>query len=94
MVKKIIEIHNTTPQELKVEIVQGVKQCIAQMAKDVKEKETSDWLTRKELKEMLSVSLVTIHDWCNKGILKPYKIGRQTRFKKKEVLEVLESSRR
>lgn len=93
MSNSITQLYNTTPEQLKAELLDGVRECLVQFSKNSKEQETSEWLTRKELKVMLSVSLVTIHDWCNKGILKPYKIGRQTRFKKKEVLEVLESSR-
>jgi hypothetical protein len=49
-------------------------------------------MTRRETAELFSVSLVTIHDWCNSGIIKPYKVGNRTYFKRSELLSVMDSS--
>lgn len=51
-----------------------------------------DFLTRKETSEFFSCSLVCIHDWVKKGIIKPYKAGNRTYFKHAELVSVLLNS--
>jgi hypothetical protein len=46
-------------------------------------------LTRKETANFFDVSLNCINDWSNKGILKPFKVGQRTYFKKTEILLTL-----
>ena len=88
----ITQVHGISPEEFKQEIIAGVQKSLKEFGKSFKPAEEDIWLTRNQLKDMLSVSLTTIHNWCNEGVLRPYKIGCQTRFKKKEVLQVLETS--
>ena len=45
-----------------------------------------EFMTRHEVAELFAVSLPTVHNWIHAGILKPYKIGAKTRFKRSEVL--------
>jgi len=61
---------------------------------DVKEDDSKDetFLTRKETALFFNISLYTIHDWMRKGIIKPYKAGNRTYFKKAELIEVLNNS--
>ncbi len=44
-------------------------------------------LTRKEVAQILKVSLVTLHHWSKKGLLTPHRIGNKIRFNKAEVLK-------
>lgn len=44
-------------------------------------------LTRKEVAQILKISLVTIHHWSKKGLLTPHRIGNKIRFNKADVLE-------
>lgn len=44
-----------------------------------------EYITRKEVAAILKVSLVTVNDWRNRGILTCYKIGNQVRYKRHEV---------
>ena len=46
-------------------------------------------LSRKEVADFFNISLVTLHKWTKKGVVKSYKIGNKVRFKKSEVLEAL-----
>ena len=48
-----------------------------------------NFLTREEVATFLKVSLPTLHDWTNRGILKSYGIGRKVRYKETEVLNAL-----
>lgn len=56
-------------------------------------KQLSKLLTRKQVSEMLSVSVVTIIDWDKKGVLKPLRIGNRVRYQLIEIEEILKSSR-
>ena len=50
-------------------------------------KEEVEYLTRKEVCELLRISLVTLNKNTNKDILKAYRIGARVLYNKKEVLE-------
>ncbi|WP_397301832.1 helix-turn-helix domain-containing protein [Nonlabens ulvanivorans] len=56
-------------------------------------KPLSKLITRKQVSEMLSVSVVTIIDWDKKKILNPLRIGNRVRYQLSEIEEVLKSSR-
>ena len=43
------------------------------------------YLTRKDVTELLSISMPTLHDWCKKKILNPYRIGNRVFFKSDEI---------
>lgn len=46
-------------------------------------------LTRKEIAAYLHISLVTLHDWINKGLVPSIRKGGRILFLKSEVLEAL-----
>lgn len=48
-----------------------------------------DLLTRKDVAKLLGVSLVTVNDWTNKGILTAYKCGNRVYYKEPEVMQAL-----
>lgn len=56
-------------------------------------KPLSKLISRKQVSEMLSVSIVTIVDWDKKNILKPLRIGNRVRYQLSDIEEVLQSSR-
>lgn len=57
-------------------------------------KESKEFLSRKETADFFGVTLVCIHQWCNKEIIKPYKVGNRTYFKYSELKETLLNSNR
>jgi excisionase family DNA binding protein len=87
-----------TPNELVILISESVKTQIQELSNYLKAlpptKNEKEFLTRKEVAELFKVSLVTIHEWCNSGILKHYKVGNRTYFKYTELLETLYNSNR
>lgn len=87
-----ILLNNTTPEKLTETILEGVKNQLQELKKDFQPKEPEDYLTRKETSKLLKISLVCLHDWCNKGILKPYKMGNRTYFKRNEIENKINSS--
>ncbi|MEA5460078.1 helix-turn-helix domain-containing protein [Arcicella sp. LKC2W] len=48
--------------------------------------DAEEFLTREEVAKLFKISLPTLHDWTNKGLLKSYRIGNKVRYRKCEVL--------
>jgi hypothetical protein len=86
-----IQFIQTTPTELANLIAEAVRQEIRTLNRQVENKSEplNDLMTRKEVAKLFDVSLVTIHEWCKIEILKPYKVGKRTYFKRIEIMDVL-----
>lgn len=82
-------VTSTTPQELTESIMKGVKRELQDLKEHYQPKEPERWLTRKETAKLLKISLVCLHDWVNKEIIKAYKLGNRTYFNQKEIEKVL-----
>lgn len=87
-----ILVNGVTPQQLTETILNGVKNQITELKKEFTPKEPDDFLTRLETAKLLKISLTTIHEWANTGILKAYKVGNRTYFSRKEIESTLFSS--
>ncbi len=63
------------------------EKIIAKIAeiKPVSEEKKRTKLTRREVADMLHISLPTLHSYINKGLLTPYHIGRRVLFDPTEV---------
>ncbi|QLG44585.1 helix-turn-helix domain-containing protein [Costertonia aggregata] len=92
MKTNVLQLHNVSPEEFKNEILTGIKTQLDNLKNNLENSKKSEYLTRKEASILLGVSLVTIHVWCKKDILKPYKIGNRIRFKREEIEATLENS--
>ena len=77
-----------TLDHLLLRIEQIIDAKIGVLPKSSKEK--SEYLSRKEVANLLKISLQTLHDWSKSGIIKPYKIGTRVLYKECEVQEALE----
>ena len=87
-----VQFIQVSPQELATLIQESVKQSLPNPPLPTIEPKQKEILTRIETANLFSISLVCLHDWVKKNILKPYKVGNKTYFKRSEVLEVLSSS--
>lgn len=83
--KKITQLHDIDPEEFKNEILSGVKKEFQIFSQNFQAKEPTVWLSRKEITELLGISLVTIHEWSKKGILHPFKMGNRVRFRRSDI---------
>lgn len=88
----ITQLHGTTPEKLTENILDGVRSQINELKKEFQPKEPDEFLTRKAAAEFLKISLVCLHDWCNKGIIKPYKLGNRTYFRRNEIIKTILNS--
>jgi len=92
-----IQLIQVTPAELVELITESVKAQFQELTKRIEGnplKQEKEFLTRRETALLFQVSLVTIHDWQNNGILKVYKMGNRSFFKYSELLETLYNSNR
>lgn len=88
-----IQLLQITPVELANLITENVKVHFQEMANGASiEPIPKEIISRKEAADLFKVSLVTIHEWSNNGIIKPYKLGNRTYFKYSELLESLYKS--
>lgn len=92
MKKKLIQVYEIDPEEFKKEILEGVEKLLLEFSKKFTPKEPEVWLGRKDVSELLGVSLPTLHQWGKDGILKPYKIGNRVRYKRSDIEETLLNS--
>lgn len=84
------EIQSIQAHELLMHF-ETLKDCIDNLQHTIKGNPETILLTRKQVSEFFEVSLVTIHSWCNKGLIPSYRIGNKVRFKKSEVLDALKT---
>lgn len=80
--KKII-LQGITLEELSTSILNGVDDRIQSLVEKPNKPRT--YLSRKQVKELLGVSYVTLNEWGKKGILIPYRIGCKVYFKSDEL---------
>ena len=84
-----IQFIQTTPEEIKKDILKGVSELIESLKKDFTPKEPIELLTREETAELLKVNLTTIWNYTNQGRLIAYKIGNRVYYKRSEVMDAL-----
>lgn len=85
-------LHGVNPEQLKELISISVKNEIEVLKKEFQPKEPDSYLTREETKTLLKISNFCLHNWMNKGILKPYKVGNRTYFKRSDIEEIINNS--
>jgi excisionase family DNA binding protein len=47
--------------------------------------EPADFMTRREVADLFSVSLPTVHEWARRGIVTSYRMGNRVFYKRAEV---------
>ncbi|QTD37093.1 helix-turn-helix domain-containing protein [Polaribacter batillariae] len=85
----ITQVHSTTPDQLYNSILKGVRTELKILVENFQPKKQPEYLTRKEVANILKVSLVTLSDWNKKGVLKPYRLGNLIRYKREEIDQAL-----
>lgn len=91
MKKENITLYSFNPEEFKLELLSEVQAILIKTLKQTGPKDQPVYITRKEAAELLNVSLVTIHEWSKRKILRPKKIGTRIRFKLTDIQEILEN---
>mgnify|MGYP000615039118 FL=1 len=74
-----------TIDELKNLVGQVIKTEFDAVKKHLQPKQPNDYLTRKEVSEMLKIDISSVHNWSKRGILIPHQIGNRVYYKLQEV---------
>ncbi|GGD86370.1 helix-turn-helix domain-containing protein [Planktosalinus lacus] len=91
MTKQILQIENTSVEDLRSEILSSVNEALKNYSTQFQSNKNNDTLlTRQETADMLSVSLVTLWKWTKDDIIAAYRIGNRVRYKKGEVIEAMQ----
>ena len=80
-----IQFIQTTPDQLKSEINEGVKIQLQEFLKHFKPVPPAEYLTRQQVAKMFDVDLSTVHNWCKSGKLKPLGIGSRVYFLRTDI---------
>jgi excisionase family DNA binding protein len=86
---KITQVHNVNPEELTESISTAVEKIFAPFKENFQLQKPTEWITRKQVGELLSISLVTVDDWTDRNLLTAYRISNKKRFKLSEVEKAL-----
>lgn len=81
-----IILNNVSATELKELISQTVREEFKTLHQPQPETEL---LTRKNVADILGISLVTLGDWTKRGLIPALRIGTRIRYKKADVMEAL-----
>lgn len=84
MVQTQIILQGITPDQLYDSLISRLDQRLADLV-NKPEPEPIKYLTRHEVAKLLSISLVTLHDWSRKKILNPYRLGNRVYYRSDEI---------
>ena len=84
-----MQIIQFTPEQLKQLLNEVLDNKLIEIAEALKTKPKLEYLSRKETKELLGVSYVTLNNWRNKEVLEPHYIGNKLFYNKQEIEDLL-----
>ncbi|MCI6643451.1 MAG: helix-turn-helix domain-containing protein [Bacteroidales bacterium] len=91
---KVLQIESVNAAELlgRLERVETALNELVANTKPATE-QPAEFMNRAEVAAYFSITLPTVHTWINKGVLRAYKAGCKTYFKRQEVEEVMTQRR-
>lgn len=82
---KELQLISISFDDLKDLFGQVIKTELEAVKKHLQPKQPNEYLTRKEVSEMLKIDLSSVHNWSKRGILIPHQIGNRVYYKLQEV---------
>ena len=86
---KELQLISISFDDLKDLFGQVLKTELEAVKKHLQPKQPNEYLTRKEVSEMLKIDISSVHNWSKRGILIPHQIGNRVYFKLQEVEEAI-----
>ncbi|WP_282073945.1 helix-turn-helix domain-containing protein [Polaribacter atrinae] len=80
-----VQFISVTPEQLKNQIIEGVKSQLEDLKKFYQPKEPKKYLTRAEVSKMLSVDISTVHNLTKRNVLEKYQIGGRCLYLRSQV---------
>ena len=85
-----IQFVQYSPDQLKSEINEGVKNQLQEFLKLYQPKQPNEYLTRQQVAQMFNVDLSTIHNWCKSNKLRPLGLGARVYFLRSDIEQSLQ----
>lgn len=88
MSKTLLQIENIEADELfnRLDKLEGAIYALSNQPQSTASGPAqTGYITRREVASLFKISLVTVNDWTQKGILTAYKIGNRVFYKRPEV---------
>ena len=86
---KKIQFIGVTPEQLLNALSEGLQSQLEGFKEHFQPKEPTEYLTRKEVAQMLKINLSTLHHWVKAKKLKAYSISNRVYFKRTEVEQAI-----
>jgi len=80
-----IQFIQITPEQLKSDILEGVKKEIDILKKEYQPKNPTEFLSRNDVAKMLKINVSSVHNWTVQGVLKAYQISGRVYYKRVEI---------
>ncbi len=80
-----IQFIQVSPDELNDLIIRGIRAELNSLKTEFQPKQPTEFLSRNQVKDLLSIDLGTVHNWTKAGRLKAYGIGNRVYYKRSEV---------
>lgn len=80
-----------SPEQFLAEIKKAVNECLVTQQSNKKE-DDKDFLTSKEVQQILSVSPTTLYNWEKSGKLSPSRIGHRVYYSRSIIESCLKSA--
>ncbi|WP_282073537.1 DNA-binding protein [Polaribacter atrinae] len=84
-----MQIIQVTPSELKEIFNELLDTKLKEFFSSKENQQKTELLSRKETKELLGVSYVTLNNWNRKGILEPNYLGNKVFYNKQQIVNQL-----
>ncbi|SIQ65477.1 DNA binding domain-containing protein, excisionase family [Chryseobacterium sp. RU37D] len=91
MANNITQVHNTTPEDFKNEILNGIQNLLSEFKKDFGVYDQNTYLTRNELAKMLKISLPTLRKNVERGLIPETPVAGRVLYNLAEVKEALKN---
>lgn len=89
MEKGTLQFIQISPEQFQEMILTGVKSELEKLKSEFQPKQPTEFLTRKQVKELLDVDMSTVFNWTKRGKLQAYGIAGRVYYKRSEVEQVL-----
>jgi excisionase family DNA binding protein len=81
-----IQITQLSPDQFEEAIKKAIKSQLDSLRREINPiQPKEEYLSRKEVADLLKVELSTLHNWCKKGKLHRYGIGNRVYFLRSEI---------
>lgn len=80
-----IQFIQVTPEQLEKAIIEGVKTQLNDLKQHFQPKEPNQYLTTKEVSQMLSIGTTTVFNWTKRGVLNARQIGGRVLYLRSEI---------